>query len=210
MFYPIMMNIKDKEIVIIGGGNVGYRKAQNFLEFGGKVIVISPDFFVKFFELKDKYKERLILIEDSYKKEYIDRGFLVVAATSSNHINRQISMDCHKEGILCNIVDSLDSSDFICPSFINRGDLVLSISTMGKCPFLSKRIRVELEDKYSNIDDEYIDILGEVRSTIILNYSHRKEELLQYSLSLSKEELKNFYEELRREDCENSSWSQGE
>lgn len=199
MFYPIMLDIEDKKIVVIGGGNVGYRKAKNFLEFEGKVMVVSPDFSAKFYELKDKYGKNIILIEDNYKKEYISNGFLVVAATSSEHINRQIAIDCNDEGILCNIVDSLESSEFICPSFINKGDLVLSISTMGKCPFLSKRIRLDLEKKYSNINSEYINLLGEIRNIIISDYSYKKEELLDRCLKLSNEELEDFYKQLKGE-----------
>ncbi|HHV26784.1 precorrin-2 dehydrogenase/sirohydrochlorin ferrochelatase family protein [Anaerosalibacter bizertensis] len=199
MFYPIMLDIEDKKIVVIGGGNVGYRKAKNFLEFEGKVIVISSHFSDKFCELKDKYGKNIILIEDNYKKEYISNGFLVVAATSSEHINRQIAIDCNDEGILCNIVDSLESSEFICPSFINKGDLVLSISTMGKCPFLSKRIRLDLEKKYSNINSEYINLLGEIRNIIISDYSYKKEELLDRCLKLSNEELEDFYKQLKGE-----------
>lgn len=199
MFYPIMLDIEDKKIVVIGGGNVGYRKAKNFLEFEGKVMVVSTDFSAKFYELKDKYGQNIILIEDNYKKEYISNGFLVVAATSSEHINRQIAIDCNDEGILCNIVDSLESSEFICPSFINKGDLVLSISTMGKCPFLSKRIRLDLEKKYSNINSEYINLLGEIRNIIISDYSYKKEELLDRCLKLSNEELEDFYKQLKGE-----------
>lgn len=199
MFYPIMLNIEDKKIVVIGGGNVGYRKAKNFLEFEGKVIVISSHFSDKFCELKDKYGKNIILIEDNYKKEYISNGFLVVAATSSEHINRQIAIDCNDEGILCNIVDSLESSEFICPSFINKGDLVLSISTMGKCPFLSKRIRLDLEKKYSNINSEYINLLGEIRNIIISDYIYKKEELLDHCLKLNNEELEDFYKQLKGE-----------
>lgn len=199
MFYPIMLDIEDKKIVVIGGGNVGYRKAKNFLEFEGKVMVVSTDFSAKFYELKDKYGQNIILIEDNYKKEYISNGFLVVAATSSEHINRQIAIDCNDEGILCNIVDSLESSEFICPSFINKGDLVLSISTMGKCPFLSKRIRLDLEKKYSNINSEYINLLGEIRNIIISDYSYKKEELLDRCLKLGNEELEDFYKQLKGE-----------
>ncbi|MCR2043694.1 precorrin-2 dehydrogenase/sirohydrochlorin ferrochelatase family protein [Anaerosalibacter massiliensis] len=197
MFYPIMLDIVDKEIVIIGGGKVGYRKARNFLEFKGKVTVISENFLEKFCELKNKNKESLTLVKDTYKKEYIYNSFLVVAATSVESINKQISKDCNDEGILCNVVDSLEDSEFICTSIVNRGDLVLSISTMGKCPFLSKKIRLDLEKQYSKIDEEYIILLGEIRNIIISKYSHRKKELLDYCLKLSKEELKTFYQELK-------------
>ncbi|QQY79551.1 precorrin-2 dehydrogenase/sirohydrochlorin ferrochelatase [Keratinibaculum paraultunense] len=196
MFYPIMLDIKNRDIVVIGGGKVGYRKATNFLNFEGKVKVISEHFFTKFYELENKYDKNIILIEDTYKKEYIKGSFLVVAATSSARINERISKDCDDEEILCNVVDSLENSNFICPSFINKGDLLLAISTMGKCPFLSKKIREDLEKRYSKIDEEYIILLGKVRNIILSKYNHKKDKLLKYCLELNKEELKDFYEEL--------------
>lgn len=199
MYYPIMLDIEDKEIIVIGGGKVGYRKTKNFLEFKGKVKVISPNFFPKFCELKNKYRENLVLIEDTYNKKYISNSFLVVAATFSKDINQQISKNCNEQGILCNVVDSLESSSFICPSIINKGDLVLSISTMGNSPFLNKKIRLDLEKEYSKLDEEYIELLGEARKIIISKYSHKKDELLNHCLKLSKEELKTFHKELKGE-----------
>lgn len=209
MYYPIMLNIVDKRIVIIGGGKVGYRKAKSFLEFKGTVVVISENFIEELYNLKSIYKEKLILIKDTYNKKYINKSFLVVAATSSRDINKKIAKDCNEEEILCNVVDSLEESDFFTNSIIKKGDLILTISTMGKCPFLSKKIRLDIEKKYSNIDKDYIDLLGKIRSIIISKYNHRKKELLDLCLTLNKNELEKFYQDLKKGDVyESSSWSQ--
>lgn len=196
MFYPMMIDIKDKKILIIGGGSVAYRKAKSFLDFGGSVLVVSLEFNDDFYELAKEHEDHLTLIEDSYHECYMDDSFLVVAATSSRDINGKVKMYCDDNDILCNVVDSLEGSSYICPSIVNRDGLVVSISTMGQCPLLSKVIRKELEDKYSKYDGEYIKLLGEIRKIIIEKHSDRKEELLNYCIGLSKEELKKFHADI--------------
>jgi siroheme synthase-like protein len=49
---------------------------------------------------------------------------------------------------LVNIVDSPSQSNFIVPSVIERNGLIISISTSGKAPCLSKNIRKDLTRKF--------------------------------------------------------------
>ncbi len=56
--------------------------------------------------------------------------------------------------------------DFIVPSKIKRGDLSITISTNGKSPALSKKIRRELEKLYPEEYSEYVNLLGEIREKV--------------------------------------------
>lgn len=196
MFYPMMVDIYNKKIVVAGGGEIGYRKARNLLEFGARVIAISPEFIGKFYELEMEYGEGIRLIDDFYRKEYIRDCFMVIGATSSREINRQISMDSRELNILCNIVDSQEESSFISPAIINGEGLIVSISTMGKFPYLCKRIREDMESKYSKFDEEYMDLLGKLREVVLFKHRNRSQELFDYSLKLDKDELAEFIQEL--------------
>ena len=196
MFYPIMMDIFNKKIVVVGGGEVGYRKARNLLKFGAKVVAISPQFIDKFYELEREYEGCIRLIDDFYKKEYIYDHFMVIGATSSRKTNRQIAMDSRELNILCNIVDSQEESTFIFPAVVNREGVIVSISTMGKFPYLCKRIREDMECKYSKFDGEYMDLLEKLRKVVLSNYKDRSQELFDYSLELNKNELIQFLEKL--------------
>ena len=198
MFYPMMVDIVDKKILIIGGGSVAHRKARNFLDFGGSVLVVSPEFNDGFCELAKEYEDNLTLIEDCYHEKYVESSFLVVAATSSREVNEQVRAYCDDNDILCNVIDSLEGSSYICPSIVNRDGLIVSVSTMGQCPYLCKKIREEIEDSYSKYDGEYMKLLGEVRKTIIEKHSDRKEELLDYCIGLSKDELDKMNKDLAK------------
>ena len=187
MFYPIMVNLIDKIIVVVGGGEVAYRKVEKLLEFNGKVVVLSPDNIEKFKELKGKYEENLNFIYDTYNKKYIEGAFMVIGATSSREVNNQIAKDCKSLNILSNIVDDRDVSDFITPAIINNDNLTISISTMGSFPYLSKKIRMDMEKDYKKINKEYLDTVKFAKN-LGVRY---------YALNLDIDELKDLLKKLK-------------
>lgn len=171
MFYPINLKIEDMNIIIIGGGKVAYRKCINFLAFNKKVRVISKDFIEEFEGLKDC----IDTIKDNYDEKYIKDAFVVVAATNNEDVNREIGLYCREHGKLVNVVDNANLSNFTVPSFVKRGDLLLSVSTGGKSPSLSSKIRKDLEEVYDESYEEYVSLLGEARKNIIKNTEDVKE-----------------------------------
>ena len=188
MFYPINLKIDDMKIVIIGGGKVAYRKCMNFLAFNKKVKVISQDFIEEFEEIKDQIE----MIKDSYDEKYIKDDFVVVAATNNKEVNHKIGIYCRQYNKLVNVVEDKDLSNFTVPSFVKRGDLLLSVSTGGKSPSLSSKIRKDLEEVYDDSYEEYVKLLGEARDNIIENTSDIKErrKKLKELVDLSFDELR--------------------
>lgn len=188
MYYPINLKIDDMKIVIIGGGKVAYRKCMNFLAFNKKVKVISQDFIEEFEEIKNKIE----MIKDSYDEKYIKDDFVVVAATNNKEINREIGTYCRRYNKLVNVVDDKELSNFTVPSFVKRGDLLLSVSTGGKSPSLSSKIRKDLEEVYDESYEEYVELLGQAREMIIKNTTDIKErrKKLKELLDLSFYELR--------------------
>ena len=188
MFYPINLKIDDMKIVIIGGGKVAYRKCMNFLAFNKKVKVISQDFIEEFEEIKDQIE----MIKDSYDEKYIKDDFVVVAATNNKEVNHKIGIYCRQYNKLVNVVDDKDLSNFTVPSFVKRGDLLLSVSTGGKSPSLSSKIRKDLEEVYDDSYEEYVKLLGEARDNIIENTSDikKRRKKLKELVDLSFDELR--------------------
>ena len=139
MLYPINLDIENIKITIIGGGKVAYRKATNFLDFGKKVTVVSKEFIDEF----DKIKNEIDMIYDVYNEKYIQDSFVVVAATNNKDVNYKIGTYCNKNGKLVNVVDDKELSNFTVPSYVKRGELLLSISTGGNSPSLSAKIKRE-------------------------------------------------------------------
>lgn len=198
MFYPIMIDIHDRKIVIVGGGKVAYRKSKNLLKYGGKVIILSPETIDDFKKLKDIYKDKLQFVYNKYEKVYIEDAFLVIAATSSSLVNQEISKDCKKLNILSNIVDSKEDCDFITTSIINNDNLTISVCTMGSFPYLSKKIRIDMEEKYKKFDKKYINVLEKIRNIILNKYPDKTREMMDQALELDLKDLKELLEKLKK------------
>lgn len=194
MLYPINLELKDLEITIVGGGEVAYRKCKNFLAFDKKVKIVSTHFIDKF----DDIKYDIEYIKDIYKEEYIKDSFIVVAATNNKEINKKIGIYCRNKGKLVNVVDDIELSNYTVPSCVKRGDLLLSISTGGKSPSLSSKIKRELEEKYDDSYEEYINLLGEARVNIIKKYENisQRKNILNQLVNLTLDELRLYLKEL--------------
>lgn len=188
MNYPIMIDLMGKEITVIGGGKIAYRKVNNFLKFGYEVTVVSREFIEDFKKIENKIK----IIKDEYSEKYIKDSFIVVAATNNKKVNESIGMFCRSNNKLVNVIDDQKLSNFIVPSCVKRGDLVISISTGGKSPSLASKIRKDLEIQYDDSYEEYLILLGELREQILEKYNNPsiRKDLLNKIINLNYDQLK--------------------
>ena len=164
-FYPIHVNIEGKKCLVVGGGKTAERKVNTLVHYGGKVVVISPTATQRIKSLAKT--EKVVWHKRRYRGADLSGVFLVFCATDSAGLNREISGEAQKRGILVNVVDSLKNCDFISPSLIERGHLKVSISTEGLAPLLSRRLRDELGKKLGREYRQYTALLAKVRSAIL-------------------------------------------
>ncbi|HSQ33860.1 MAG TPA: bifunctional precorrin-2 dehydrogenase/sirohydrochlorin ferrochelatase, partial [Peptostreptococcaceae bacterium] len=138
-------------------------------------------------------EDKIILIRDLYKEDYIRDSFIVVASTDNKDLNKQIGLYCKENNKLCNVVDNPSLSSYIVPSIVKRGDLVISISTSGKSPSLSAKIKNDLEEQYNDDYEEYVNLLGNIRNKVLEKYKDKaeKRKLLNRLIYMSLEELRN-------------------
>jgi precorrin-2 dehydrogenase/sirohydrochlorin ferrochelatase len=163
-YYPVCIDLVGKSCVVVGGGEVAERKALSLLECGAHVSVISPELTPRLEELAATGK--IAIERRSYVCGDLAHCFLVIGATDSEEINCQVCAEAEKRGVLCNIVDAPSLCSFIVPSVINRGDIQIAISTNGKSPMLSRRIREHLEGVFGEEYAEFVNLLGDLREEI--------------------------------------------
>ncbi len=160
-YYPILLNIQGKKCLVVGGGEVALRKVQMLLEHGANVEIVSPTFCP---ELNQLVKDGAIqAIHRDYETEDLNDAFLAVAATDDTKTNEKVAAEARKTGILVNVVDKPDISDFIVPSYFRRGDIIVAVSTSGKSPALARKIRGELERDFKAEYAQLAVIANEVR-----------------------------------------------
>jgi precorrin-2 dehydrogenase/sirohydrochlorin ferrochelatase len=159
--YPVCLNINNRNCVIVGGGKVAERKALSLLEAGGLIKVISPKVTNKLAKLAEQ--GQVSWVKREYQGSDLKQAYLVIAATDKRELNYQISQDAKRKGVLVNVVDELELSDFITTAVVKRGKLIISVSTSGACPALARWIKQELEEKYSIAYGRLLEILEKAR-----------------------------------------------
>lgn len=161
LYYPMMLKIKGKSCRVIGGGRVAERKVMTLLEYGAVITVISPKITEGLHKLVDEKK--IVYLERNYKTGDLSGSYLAYALTDNVIVNSQCKKEAEESNVFINVADSEELSDFILPASINRGSLTISVSTEGKSPMLSRKIRHELEEQYGEEYEEILDTLGEIR-----------------------------------------------
>jgi precorrin-2 dehydrogenase/sirohydrochlorin ferrochelatase len=164
-YYPVYLNLCEKKVLVVGGGSVAYRKAKRLLNSNAYVKVVSPLFHEDFENIKSC--KNLTLNLKSFDEKDAKDVFLVFAATDNRELNFSISYFCEQNKILCNIADNTEKSGFIVPSLIKRGDLMLAVSTGGKSPALSRKLRKDLEKEFGDEYEIFLYFLGAIREAIL-------------------------------------------
>jgi precorrin-2 dehydrogenase/sirohydrochlorin ferrochelatase len=164
-YYPVFLDLQEASCLVVGGGQVGERKVKTLLSCGAKVHLVSLNLTPS---LEEEVRQgRVRLLGPEFLPEHLEGMFLVIGATDDPEVNRRISLEARSRNLLCNIVDKPRECNFIVPSQVHRGDLVIAVSTGGRSPALAKKIRQDLEILFPDIYSIYVTLLGRVREYIL-------------------------------------------
>ena len=198
--YPINLNLRNRRCLVVGGGCIAERKAKTLSEFGAAVTVVAPELTIGIRQMIDS--GILTYIEDVFNPDILDGIFLAVAATDDRDVNRSVYLESERRGILVNVVDDPELCTFYTPAVVQRGNLIISVSTSGESPTLARKIREDLELQFGNEYGELSRLLGELRDEVKSSYSQMGERCEAYSRIVESEVLELLtqgkYEEAKR------------
>jgi precorrin-2 dehydrogenase/sirohydrochlorin ferrochelatase len=180
-FYPILVDLQGKRALVVGGGKVAQRKIETLLEHGASVQVVARDLTPPLEELRST--GRIEFLGREFSDALLEGAFLVFAGTDDASLNRRVSEAAQHKGLLVNAVDQPADCNFIVPSVLSRGDLLIAVSTSGKSPAFARKVRVDLERHFGEEYGLFLTLMGNLRKEII-------------ALGLSQEENKKAFEEL--------------
>ena len=130
MFFPVFLDIKNKECLIIGAGNVALRKINKLLKYECKnITVISDKVLDDIKKLSDDKKIKII--NNKFDVELLEKYFLVIAATDDEKTNNEISDLCIKKNILVNNASSKDNMNIRFCTSIENEEYSIAISADG-------------------------------------------------------------------------------
>ncbi|MGO5012872.1 precorrin-2 dehydrogenase/sirohydrochlorin ferrochelatase family protein [Niallia sp. Sow4_A1] len=183
----LLVELKDKHCVVVGGGKIAYRKVMMLLEEEAKVTVISPKACSEINELSKD--EKIKLVQRKAVEEDFSHAFLTIAATNDMQENRHITQRL-KSISLVNDASAYEEGNCQLPASFKKGRLHLSVSTNGASPKLAKRMKEEWQEKYDDNYIAYMDFLYEVRNLL-------KQKLLppEVSHAILEEILDNAYKD---------------
>jgi len=164
---PVCISLKNRNVLIVGGGKVALRKAELFLREEANITVISKIFEKEFDDLS------VNCITDKYQHKYLKDMFVVYAATNSREVNLQIVHDCQQLNILCGNAHNSDESSFHSMAFLQNDLGLIAFSSYSKLPYskpLVYEMMITLEE-----NREKVELLEKLRPYII-QYSQNVKE----------------------------------
>lgn len=164
-YYPIMLDVRKRIALVIGGDRIAAEKATNLSLCGAHVTVMAPDFCPELLDLE--HSGAITLRHKAYEPGDLEGAFVVIAATTHDpSLSQAIWHEAQERGQLLNIVDMPAYCNFILPSILRRGQLTIAVSTEGASPSLAKRIRQQLEDHFPSAYATYLQIAAIARVNI--------------------------------------------
>lgn len=162
-FIPLMIDISQKQIVVVGGGKVAERRVSTLVHYATDIHIISPTISEN---LRHMVKQDGVHWHaKSFEAKDIKRADLIIAATNSSEVNRQILASKPHHAFI-NMPSIAEEGDIVFPSILRRGKLTLSISTNGASPKLTAQILSEFKERFDDSYGDYVDFLYECRQKI--------------------------------------------
>ena len=185
-YYPINLDVQDKDCLVVGGGGVGERKVKTLLECGARVTVVTIHATEGLHALATE--GRINLKTRAYEPSDLEGTFLVIGATDSEETNEKISEDAARRGLLVNIADRPAACNFVLPAIVRQGALLIAISTSNKSPAVARRIRQNLEGEFGPEYAVLLNLMGAIRQKLLSQakspeaHKHMFEQLLDEGL----------------------------
>ena len=145
-FFPVSIDLNNKNVLVIGAGKIALRKIATLLNYNCNITVITKEVLEeKFLELEKDNKIK-ILKNQEFKEKFLQDIFLVVVATDNEVLNKNISQLCMSKNILVNNVTSKDDMNVRFMSIYEKDDIQIAISANG-----NPKKAVEIKNKIKNI-----------------------------------------------------------
>lgn len=188
-YFPMFVDMTERECLIVGGGNVAYRKVIVMLDFGAKVTVVAEDICDELRKLtiddiasEDKTgsytankENRITFIKRRFERKDCDGMEMVIAATDDSVLNHEIAEYCKAKAIMVNAVDQKADCSFIFPSYIKEKNLVAAFSSGGNSPVLTQYLKGKEQEILTPFLGELNEYMGQIREKVIAQYDTQAE-----------------------------------
>jgi siroheme synthase-like protein len=146
MAYPVLLDIQNRECLVVGAGKIALKKTKELLKNKARVFVVAKEIMPEFYALA-RYQNITVKTE-SFAPDYINGKFLVIAATDNPALNEYICREASLRNVLSNSVSGRKYASFMNTAYFGNKDILVAVSSSGKNPSKSLKLK--------NLIKEYI------------------------------------------------------
>ncbi|WP_207422236.1 precorrin-2 dehydrogenase/sirohydrochlorin ferrochelatase family protein [Desertivirga brevis] len=183
--FPVFLKLEKLNLLIVGGGNVGEEKLSAVLNNSpqAKVKLVATEIFPPVRDLLQR--NNISFLEKPFTEDDLDGIDLAIVAINDKEISSQIHASCKAKGVLTNVADKPALCDFYLGSIVQKGNLKIAISTNGKSPTISKRVKEVLNEAFPAEIDDLLDNMEKIRNSLKGDFSEKIRQLNTITSSLS-------------------------
>jgi uroporphyrin-III C-methyltransferase/precorrin-2 dehydrogenase/sirohydrochlorin ferrochelatase len=171
--YPVMLSVRGRRCLVVGGGGVALRKAEGLVAEGARVTVVAPTPIGAFGDLAAAGD--LSLERRQYQSPEAGDFALAFAATDDREVNRTVFRDAEAANVWANVADDPELCNFHLPARVQRGSLQLSVASAGEAPFVVRRLRQLLERRFGAEWSEWLAAAARFRQAVLDRGGERAE-----------------------------------
>ncbi|WP_439213875.1 siroheme synthase CysG [Duffyella gerundensis] len=168
-YLPIFAELKEKPVLVVGGGDIASRKIELLRRAGAKVLIAARELCPELQALADE--QQLTWLAKEFDEAQLDHVFLVIAATDDSALNARVFDAANQRYRLVNVVDDQPKCTFIFPSIVDRSPLVVAISSSGTAPVLARMLREKLEALLPANLGQMAEVAGSWRNRVKARFS---------------------------------------
>ena len=155
--YPVNLILKGRRVLVVGGGAVAAAKARGLVAAEAEVHVVALEVGEEIRGMPLTWEQR------GYERGEVASYRYAVAATDDRDVNQAVFDDGESAGIFVNAADDPDRCSASLPARLDRGQLVVTVSTSGRSPALTVWLRDQLADVIGREHEELLELLAEAR-----------------------------------------------
>lgn len=150
-YFPLFMDISDKKIVVIGGGNIAARRVKVLSQFCRNLTVVAPRIHPDLLTLEEKGQIRVIRRE--YEREDIYDAWMVLATTDQHKLNEEIYSVAKCLGALVNVASNREKCDFHFSGIVKKNHFVVGINASGMDHKGAARLKKRIEEAVEGAEE---------------------------------------------------------
>ena len=162
--FPLFADLRQRLVLVVGGGEVAVRKVAALQAAGARVRVGAPALHPHL--LASFERAEIEFLPGRFQEHWLDDAWLVVAATDDRAVNQAVADAAEARRLFVNVVDDADLSSYQVPSVVRRGPLQIAISSAGAAPMLARHIREQLEIQFDEAYAALTELLARRRQDI--------------------------------------------